>query len=116
MFTKLEQRSWNKIEVARCRSTQEFFRDCAKHLAMQRCILRSGKIVKAFREGREAVLDDLRTGRSHVEENTVQLLASLLDADRRWTARELAADVLSTSQNSDPHSARHSRLTKIAVH
>ena len=25
MFKKLEQRSWNKIEVARCRSTQDCF-------------------------------------------------------------------------------------------
>ncbi|PSN56056.1 hypothetical protein C0J52_11816, partial [Blattella germanica] len=29
----------------------------------------------------------------HVENNTVQLLASLLDVDRRWTARGLAAEV-----------------------
>ena len=28
-----------------------------------------------------------------MENNTVQLLASLLDADRRWTALELAAEV-----------------------
>ena len=39
---------------------------------------------------------------------TVQLLASLLDADSRWTARELAAEVLSMSQNCALHSARHS--------
>ena len=25
MFTKLEQRSWIKIEVVRCRSTEEFY-------------------------------------------------------------------------------------------
>ncbi|KAJ4450655.1 hypothetical protein ANN_02084 [Periplaneta americana] len=49
--------------------------------------------VKAFREGRDAVQDNLRTGRPRVEDNTVQLLAPLLDADRRWTARELAAEV-----------------------
>ncbi|KAJ4433614.1 hypothetical protein ANN_15924 [Periplaneta americana] len=49
--------------------------------------------VEAFREGRDAVQDNLRTGRPRVEDNTVQLLASLLDADRRWTARELAAEV-----------------------
>ena len=28
-----------------------------------------------------------------MENNTVQLLASLLDADRRWTLRELVAEV-----------------------
>ena len=35
--------------------------------------------VKAFREGRDAVQDNLRTGRPRVENNTVQLLASMLD-------------------------------------
>ena len=30
---------------------------------------------------------------THVENNTVQVLASLLDADRRWNERELAAEV-----------------------
>ena len=49
--------------------------------------------VKAFREGRDAVQDNLRIGQPHVDNNTVQLLASLLDADRRWTARELAAEL-----------------------
>ena len=49
--------------------------------------------VKAFREGRDAVQDNHRTGRPHVENNTVQLLASFLNADRPWTARELAAKV-----------------------
>ena len=39
--------------------------------------------VKAFREGRDAVQDNLRTGRPLVTNNTLQLLASLLDPDRR---------------------------------
>ena len=47
----------------------------------------------------------------NVENNTVQLLASLLDADRRWTVRELAAEVV--SQICAPHSARHSGLLQI---
>ena len=41
----------------------------------------------------DAVQHNLRTGRPHVENNTVQLLASLLDADRRWIERELVAEV-----------------------
>ena len=48
--------------------------------------------VKAFREDRDNIHDNLHTGKIRVV-NTVQLLASLLDADRRWTARELAAEV-----------------------
>ncbi|PSN44797.1 DDRGK domain-containing protein 1 [Blattella germanica] len=43
--------------------------------------------VTSFRVGRDVVNDNPRTGRPHVENNTVQLLASLLDVDRRWTAR-----------------------------
>ena len=51
------------------------------------------RMVKAFREGRDVVQDNLRTGRPHVENNTVQFLTSLLEDGRRWTARELAAEV-----------------------
>ena len=50
-------------------------------------------MVKAFREDKDSVQDNLRAGRPHVENNTIQLLASLLDPDRLWTARELAAEV-----------------------
>ena len=54
------------------------FRSCVKHVTEQRCHIAQ---------------DNLRTGRPHVEKNRVQLLSSLLDADRRWTVRELAAEV-----------------------
>ena len=83
MFTKLEQRSWIKIELARGRSTQECFQGlreaCGDAALPYRTV--PGR-VKAFREGRDAVQDNLRTGQPHVENNTVQLLASLLSADR----------------------------------
>ena len=49
--------------------------------------------VAISRSGTDAVQDKLRTGRPNMENNTVQLLTSLLDADRRWIARELAAEV-----------------------
>ena len=42
---------------------------------------------------KDAVQDNLHSGWLQVKNNTVQLLASLLDADRRWTARVLAAEV-----------------------
>ncbi|KAJ4441122.1 hypothetical protein ANN_10972 [Periplaneta americana] len=60
-------------------------KDCVKHVTMQRCHIAQWH--DGFREGRDAVQDNFRTGRPRVEDNTVQLLASLLDADRRWTAR-----------------------------
>ncbi|KAJ4438220.1 hypothetical protein ANN_14159 [Periplaneta americana] len=92
--TKLEQRSWIKIDVTRGRSAQECFRGlreaCADTALPYRTVARW---VKAFREGRDAVQDNLRTERPRVEDNTVQLLASLLDADRRWTVCVLAAEV-----------------------
>ena len=46
-----------------------------------------------FWEGRDAIQDNLHTGRPHMENNTVQLLACLLDAGCWWTARELALEV-----------------------
>ena len=64
-----------------------------KHVAVQRCHRTVARWVKAFREGRDAVQDNLHTGRSHMKNNTVQLLVSLLDADRRWTVCELAVEV-----------------------
>ena len=33
------------------------------------------------------------SGRPHVDNHTIELLASLLDVECRWTARELAAEV-----------------------
>ena len=37
MFTKLVQRSWIEIEVARCHCIQERFWDSVKHVKIQRC-------------------------------------------------------------------------------
>jgi hypothetical protein len=42
---------------------------------------------------RACVQGNPRTGRAVVGEHTVQLLDSLLEADRRWTSRELAVEV-----------------------
>ncbi|KAJ4430699.1 hypothetical protein ANN_19290 [Periplaneta americana] len=87
-FTKLEQRSWIKIEVTRGRSAQECFQGlreaCGDAALPYRTV---AQWVKAFRKGRDAVQDNLHIGRPRMEGNTVQLLASLMDADRRWTAR-----------------------------
>jgi len=49
--------------------------------------------VKLFREGRDSIQDSRRSGRPHVANHTIELLASLLDVERRWTGRELAADI-----------------------
>ena len=79
-FTKLEKRSWIKIQVAGGRGRQKFLQGlreaCGNAALSYRTVARW---IKAFREGREAVQENLRTGRPHVESNTVKLLASLLD-------------------------------------
>ena len=67
------------------------FSDCVKYVAMPYHTL--AQWVKVFWEGRDAIQDNLRRGRPHVKNNTVQLLASLLDAHRQRTARELAVEV-----------------------
>ena len=96
MFTKLEQRFWAKIEVAvplwhEVIVHKNVFRDCVKHVAMQRCQISQWH--DGFLESWDAVQDNFRTGRPHVENNTVQFLTSLLDADRRWTARVVTTKI-----------------------
>jgi hypothetical protein len=49
--------------------------------------------VKFSREGRDAIQDSRRSGRPHIDNHTIQLLASLLDVDRPWAAWEIAAEV-----------------------
>ena len=77
MFTKLEQRSWIKIEVARRRSTQECFQGlgeaCGDAALPYRTVSRR---VKAVREGRDAVQDNLRTVQPQVEKKQFNSLLS----------------------------------------
>ena len=94
MFTKLELRSWIKIIVARCRSTQKCFqglREACSDAALPYYTM--AWWVKVFWEGRDAVQGNLCTRRPHMENNSVQLLASLLFANCQWIERELAAEV-----------------------
>ncbi|KAJ4427216.1 hypothetical protein ANN_24833 [Periplaneta americana] len=78
-FTKLEQRSWIKIEVTRGRSAQGCFQGLRKACADAALPYRTvARWVKAFREGRDAVQDNLRTGRPRVEDNTADGKRGLL--------------------------------------
>ena len=76
MFTNLEQRSWVKFEVEQSRSTQCFqgLREACGDVAFP--YLTVTRWVKAFR-GRQGC----RTGRPHVENNTIQFLVWMLIAD-----------------------------------
>jgi len=94
MFTKQDQRSWTKIEVAQCRSAQTCFqglREACGDAALPYCTV--ARWVKLFGEGRDSIQDSCRSGRPHVDNHTIELLASLLDVECRSTARELAAEV-----------------------
>jgi len=94
MFTKEDQCSWIKIEVARGRSAQTCFqglREACGDAALPYHTV--ARWVKLFREGRDSIQDSHRSGRPHVDDHTIELLASLLDVERRWTAQELAAEV-----------------------
>ena len=85
IFTKLKQRSCIKIELKKVVVHKNIFTDCVKHVAMQRYH------TPQWYDGlKRFEMDGLpfRTT-SHVKNNTVQLLASLLNADRRCTTREL---------------------------
>ena len=74
--------------MARCRSIQEYSRGLREACGDAALPFRTvARWVKAFWEGRDAFQDNIRTGQPRVENNTVQLLASLLDADHQCTAR-----------------------------
>ena len=77
----LEQRSWIKIEVAQGHNTLECLQGlneaCGDEVLPYCTVARR---VKVFWEGRDGIQDNLHTGRPHMENNNVQLLASLLDA------------------------------------
>ena len=91
--------------MARCHSTQGCFQGPREAWGAAALPYRTvARWVKAFREARDAVQDNLQTGRPHVERNIVQLLATVLDADHRWTARKLAAEV-GVCHKTAPHSA-----------
>jgi len=93
MFTKQDLSSCIKIEFARGRSAQTCFEGlreaCGDAALPYRRVARWSKF---FREGRVTIQDSHRLGRPHVDKHTIELLVSLLDVERRWTARELAAE------------------------
>jgi len=82
MFTKEDQRSWIKIEVARGHSAQTSFQGlreaCGDAALPYRTV---AQWVKLFREGRDSIQDSCSSGRPHVDNHTIELLASLLDVE-----------------------------------
>src|ERR1043166_7500036 len=94
MFSKVEQRSWIKIEVARGRTAKECHQGLVE--AAGSCALPYRTVarwVKAFRLGRQNVTHEPRAGRPCVGQDSVNEVSALLDIDRRWTIRELSNSV-----------------------
>jgi hypothetical protein len=82
MFTKEDQCSRIKIEVARGRSAQTCFQGvreaCGDAALPYRTV---AQWVKLFGEGSDSIQDSRHSGRPHVDNHTIELLASLLDVD-----------------------------------
>ncbi|KAJ4437244.1 hypothetical protein ANN_17379 [Periplaneta americana] len=93
MFSKEEQRSWLKIQRARGRTA----RQCHQGLqevcdAAALPYLTVERWVRAFRQGRESVLDMPRSGHPPVSDEQVQTVSASVETDRNLTIRELAQD------------------------
>jgi hypothetical protein len=87
MFTKQEQCFWIKIEVERGRRAQNCYQGpreaCGSAALPYRTVARW---VKLFSEGRDAIRDSRHSGQPHVDNHTIQLVASLLDVDHHITS------------------------------
>jgi hypothetical protein len=94
MFTKSEQRSWIKIQVARNKNArqchQRLFEACGNDALPYRTVARW---VSAFRSGRDETVHLSSTGRPSISDEQVQLVRGLLPVDRRWIVRELSIEV-----------------------
>ncbi|XP_035213128.1 uncharacterized protein LOC118187059 [Stegodyphus dumicola] len=91
MFSKGDQRSRLKIEVARGKNATDCYRGlvetCGTNALPYRTVARW---VQAFRSGRNETADLQRTGRRSEQ---IDILSGLLTIDRRWTVRELSLEV-----------------------
>ncbi|XP_035213421.1 protein GVQW3-like [Stegodyphus dumicola] len=94
MFSKGDQRSWLKIEVACGKNATECYRGLVETCSTNALPYRTAaRRVKAFRSGRNETADLQRTGRPSIPQEQIDILSSLLTIDRRWTFRELSLEV-----------------------
>jgi len=111
MFTKLEQRSWLKIEAGRSKTARECYRGpvevCGTAALPYRTVARW---VQAFRTGRQNATDQPRPGTPSATEAQVSSVATLWETDRRWTIRELPQNRTVTGQYYDDFLEPHLRL------
>ena len=93
MFTKLEQRSWLKIEAGRGKTATECYQGLVEVCGTAALPYRTvARWVQAFRAGRQNATDQPRPRRPSATEAQVSSVATLLETDGRWTIRELACE------------------------
>jgi len=93
MFTKLEQRSWLKIEAGRDKTARECYQGLVEVCGMAVLPYRTvARWVQAFRAGRQNATDQPWPGRPSTTEAQVSSVATLLETDRWWTIREFACE------------------------
>jgi len=93
MFTKLEQRSWLKIEAGRGKTARECYQGLVEVCGTAALPYRTvARWVQAFCAGWQNATDQLRPGRPSATEAQVSSVATLLETDRWWTIRELACE------------------------
>jgi len=93
MFTKLEQRSWLKIEAGRGKTARECYRGLVEVYGMAALPYRTvARWVQAFCAGRQNATDQPRPRQRSTTEAQVSSVAWLLQTDRRWTIQELACE------------------------
>ncbi|GBM14925.1 hypothetical protein AVEN_213269-1 [Araneus ventricosus] len=91
MFTKYDQRSWIKIEVARGKNASEY-----SYGLREACALPYRTVagwVKAFRAGRNKIADLHRTIGPSIPQYQIDIVRCFLSIDRRWTVWELSVEV-----------------------
>ena len=93
MFTKLERRSWLKIEAGMGKTARECYRGLVEVCGTAALPYSTdARWVQAFRAGWQNATDQPRPGRPSATEGQVSSVATLLETDRRWTIRELACE------------------------
>ena len=103
MFTKLEQRSWLKIEAGRGKTARECYRGLVEVCGTTALPYRTvARWVQTFRTGRQNVTEKPRPGRPSATDAQVSSVATLLETDRRWTFQELACET-GLSHTTDLH-------------
>jgi hypothetical protein len=94
MFTKLEQRSWIKIQVAHGKNARQCHQGLIEACGNDALPYRmAARWVSAFCSGRDESAHLALTGHPSISDDQIELVRGLLAVDRCWTVRELSIEV-----------------------